>query len=421
MPGGAIVPIHQLLFPPVHAEPFSSLLDPHTLPQCGRVTELTYIVVLKNGTRRHDALTYEENAAGLVKLRNVEVAGRDGVPIALRENQRCKVFLDSAGDYIDLPANLPMLRLWEHDGMSGGPPPWHAPLPRGIQLPPPAGFATVSSIVTFAGRSFYHFVFDVLPRLLLLMPALRRDTHMKILACSDGSKASFATQFFDLIRDPSGGGSILDRVSPYACHGFVGTRAQAKVLIRPTWNPVKANHLEHCLAPPSLLGQLRAMLIGAVKADTAPPRAVVLASRENVTMRRLADGATLTEAIERVVRPPFHIVNFEGDLPVADALLLFASAIVVVGVHGGALANVIACPRRSLLVELGYAGEHTRHYGAAAAALGLEYTLVELNQDPLDRGVSAPTVSLGTDARAAVVDTIDAKLRGVLRDSNNVS
>ena len=121
----------------------------------------------------------------------------------------------------------------------------------------------------------------------------------------------------------------------------------------------------HCLTPPDLLRALRTAL--APKAD-APPRktTVVYYTRATDKMRKLHDEAALVQALRSAVpvvsragrrapptltfllhifaRPqaPWELVVFDGkNYGVPETLALFRSAVAVVGVHGGGLANII--------------------------------------------------------------------------------
>ena len=78
---------------------------------------------------------------------------------------------------------------------------------------------------------------------------------------------------------------------------------------------------------------------------------------------------------------------FDGKLPINEALALFSQAAVVVGVHGGALANVVACGEGTLLVEIGFTAGYTRHY--AAVALGLGWSIFAARAE-LRRNVTRP-------------------------------
>ena len=96
--------------------------------------------------------------------------------------------------------------------------------------------------------------------------------------------------------------------------------------------------------------------------------------------------------------------TFDGSGPTADAIALFARAAVVIGVHGGALANLVACGEGvTTVLEIGFRSRFTRHYAAASAALGLQYVLIELELPLYGQGVAAAEVTLsetGVDAVA---------------------
>jgi hypothetical protein len=66
----------------------------------------------------------------------------------------------------------------------------------------------------------------------------------------------------------------------------------------------------------------------------------------------------------------YELELFDGKMPAADAMALFHSAAVVVGVHGGALTNIVACRPGALLIELGFHAGFTRHYASASQGLG---------------------------------------------------
>jgi hypothetical protein len=109
----------------------------------------------------------------------------------------------------------------------------------------------------------------------------------------------------------------------------------------------------------------------------------VYASRGGkATLRQLprSDELRLLSALRDVAgrqEPPLRVVEFDGDGSSAAATAaLFGGAAAVVGVHGGALANVLFCARGARVVELGSASPYARHYVHAAEALGLEHVTI---------------------------------------------
>ena len=95
---------------------------------------------------------------------------------------------------------------------------------------------------------------------------------------------------------------------------------------------------------------------------------------------------------------------------IEEAIDLFASAAVVVGVHGGALSNILFCRPGAMLLELSVRSSVARHYEHAAVALGLRYASVPLAAD--QRGVAAANVSLPEGGLAAVDAALAAAFGG---------
>ena len=121
-----------------------------------------------------------------------------------------------------------------------------------------------------------------------------------------------------------------------------------------------------------------------------------------------ADEMRLMDALQRRAKSyaggALELVVFDGSLSIADTIELFARARIVVGVHGGALSNVLFCPKGALLVELTVDSPYTRHYEHAAVALGLEYVGIPLVRD--ERGVGANDVRIDDVGHDAVRDAV---------------
>lgn len=62
------------------------------------------------------------------------------------------------------------------------------------------------------------------------------------------------------------------------------------------------------------------------------------------------------------------------------------------------------------IFEIGFRSGFARHYASAAAGLGLDYSLVEVEPDPLDRGISADVVSLPEPTLVTLPTLVRAKL-----------
>lgn len=242
-------------------------------------------------------------------------------------------------------------------------------------------YKKVASLLQFAGASFYHLVMEVLPRLVLLKRKIEEDPELKILVCKDTSKSQFATSFFKLFFSSDAQQDVLTRFEEYDCSGPNNVRVRAKTLLYPAWDRVVAHdHVAHSLAPPTLLKELRANVRARVSAQhqQTATKTVVYCTRKGQSMRELVGEADFIARIAQTVTAAsadYELVVFDGKMPAVTAMALFSRAAVVVGVHGGALTNIIACAEGSTLIELGFNAGFTRHYASAAQGLGMRYVL----------------------------------------------
>ena len=130
---------------------------------------------------------------------------------------------------------------------------------------------------------------------------------------------------------------------------------------------------------------------------------LVLASRANDKMRRLVNEPELLEALKTYSGYDVHV--FDGSrATVHDAIRLFSSASAVVGVHGGALSNVVFCHEGTRVIELGFRSPASRHYAHAAYALNLEYHLMFVERS--EQGMAASEVKIGAETIEAVVAAV---------------
>merc|ERR1712039_22875 len=98
--------------------------------------------------------------------------------------------------------------------------------------------------------------------------------------------------------------------------------------------------------------------------------------------------------------------EFDGKLPPAATAKLFRRAAAVVGVHGGALSNMIFCSKDVKIFEIGFFTPFAGHYRHLAAALGLELTMIPLAVN--ERGLGANEVRV--ENAENVVDVIRKSL-----------
>ncbi len=130
-----------------------------------------------------------------------------------------------------------------------------------------------------------------------------------------------------------------------------------------------------------------------------------------------------SHAPSRASQAELELVIFDGSAGIKGGVPLFRRACAVVGVHGGALSNVLFSAHddvhaaRVMLVELTVASRIAAHYAHTAEALGLRYAAVPLVDD--GHGVGATNVSLPEGAAQAVAEHVSAHVRRIRGSANS--
>ena len=221
----------------------------------------------------------------------------------------------------------------------------------------------------FSGSSYYHWLVETLPKLLLLGDELdaRGLRNVPLLLPSGGPfiEATMQLAGRDAFRPF---GTLHKRDAALV---VTGTRATTV-----TWDPAPGVHggAGAVLRPlPSLLRRARAALLPADPARRATR--VVLVGRGPAESRAFGNQEALMAALAHVAsQRNLDFTLFEGAAtPMRDAVDLFASAALVVGVHGAGLANCLFMAPGAAVLELALPESEFGEYAAMAAALGLAY------------------------------------------------
>jgi hypothetical protein len=110
---------------------------------------------------------------------------------------------------------------------------------------------------------------------------------------------------------------------------------------------------------------------------------------------RRSNESALVAALQGLLPASWDLRVFNGSRGSWKSdMELFRRADVVVGVHGGALANIVACQRGAAVIEIGFRTVAGAAYGHVAKALGLHYRKVLVEADPLGRGLGVPQLTL---------------------------
>jgi capsular polysaccharide biosynthesis protein len=222
----------------------------------------------------------------------------------------------------------------------------------------------------------------------------------------DTSGNKFVTQFLALLPFPLSRERIVELDTK---SGPNDVRFDVETLFYPDWEAVRhlGDEPTHCLTPPAVLSRIRSAFV-----PIPPPRrpVVVYAVRDSERMRRLDSEETLRSALQAALPQGVELVLFRGsESNIQETIALFASAAAVVGVHGGALANIVFCAHGTPVIELGLRAPQTRHFLHASLALGLDYHLVLLDAD--ERSAGAARVSAQREDLEAVGRILRERLR----------
>eukprot|EP00941_MAST-03F_sp_MAST-3F-sp1_P001582 g1582.t1 len=90
--------------------------------------------------------------------------------------------------------------------------------------------------------------------------------------------------------------------------------------------------------------------------------------------RTSSNEAEIITALKAALPSSVTVLRFRGqESTLRSAVHLFSNAKVVIGIHGGAMSNLIFCKRGTTLIEVALAEPMYRHYMHLAAALDLNY------------------------------------------------
>jgi hypothetical protein len=239
-------------------------------------------------------------------------------------------------------------------------------------------FNAVASVMQMAPRNFYHWLTQCMARLLFLLPLLDRQEGGPItLVVPDKAfvRQTLIALSVDLarvhFRAPSGLPTVYaDTLYTVDWRGWGGTAADACTeMLTPRAGLVRIRHAFARMPlglPPA--------------ADTRP--VVVYASRtfagKSNWKRRVENEVELVAAIKDVLAPSGMALEvFHGfNTPLVEAAALFRRSRVVIGIHGGSLANLAFCAKGSSVVEIALPELQYRMYMHMSMALGLHYHMI---------------------------------------------
>ena len=143
------------------------------------------------------------------------------------------------------------------------------------------------------------------------------------------------------------------------------------------WGDKRTDHCSGAQLLPSQFGlQLVNGVLGGRPTSSVQKMVVVLRERS----RGFGNEEALVKELEEVAaEKKLKMVVFRGDLSFDTTVDLFADASVVVGAHGGGLANIVFCRKGTVVVEVGLAEPEFGEYQYISEVLGFNHNVLVLD------------------------------------------
>jgi len=237
------------------------------------------------------------------------------------------------------------------------------------------------SLLGFSAGQYYHFLLEGLSRLLLFVDELP-DAEGGYTLLLPQSEGSYIEEILNLLP-----ASLLqNKFTKFVVHD-----PSVKLLVEELWHAdwrfVEGEEKEGCrrgegrelLPPTEGLKRIRSVFTGN-NGDNGGPHSgresLVLVLRPQDATRSFVNEAAVVEGLEMLSSSlNLDLVLFRGeDSGVKAAVDVFHRAAIVVGVHGGGLANVVFCRQGALVIEIGMSEwEFRGMYGNIAQAVGVNH------------------------------------------------
>lgn len=322
-------------------------------------------------------------------------------------------------------------------------------------------FDSAILLTGYASTNYFHFVTEVLPSLVVMRNRIKdiiKDGRKKTkdVVVIPNLHHDFVEGFMRLLLPEvfNDNGELLPHIvewgpgeKPKGKHTSIFTSthpiAYTERLVTVIWDqpkeaPPPLSGPAHCLTPAPLLRAMQRVVLKSVD-DMAPTpkliswplpvvtafsKRVVYCSRSLSATRRLAEEDELISKLRQIAdKEDAELVIFQKEAAtdsakdssplssVTDAIKLFHSASVVVGVHGASLANIVFCQKGTTVVEMGFNIPQAGHYLHIANSLELNYVGIRLQKN--SRSFGATEVSVG---EGGVDEVANAVIEGLKQE-----
>jgi len=325
---------------------------------------------------------FESSDVMVVKTRRATLVGADGL---IRTS--CSLYIHSGDYFLNLAHQL------------------RVPLPIPIEYPPlmerPIRLEKAASLIQVFTTQYYHFTTEVLARLIILLPYLKKYPEMKLIVPVDKSKTRFISSFlsyFDLSEQ---------RLVYYETQKSKYLEVfRIEELYYAYWGSVHTKHGDelHCVTPKPVLIEIHNFF----KPEVWPEQSkIVLVSRKSTTLRRWesTEQDEFFAYLQSISGSRFEVIEFEGSEPVDDMIALFRTAFLVVGVHGAGLSNVMFSQPGTHVIEFGFTTALALHFTHLSIALGHHH--VRVGCTPGEKGFSTDIVKIPSLAMEKVKTVIE--------------
>jgi hypothetical protein len=313
-------------------------LEPSTLDYANKHTEISLreihsaeVVRLSSHPLRQDTSSSELNAppAFVFEIPNVNFWAHYGGAVVTADN----ALLADLSPEVWGPAHHPIFSRWH--------------LPKSELLNGRIAIAVTPE----AGGNYYHWLLDLLPRVLLLKHATQNFSNYDTLLLN-GSGANYERETLTALEVPREKTRFVDSRDRFQIASAVFPSLDINVVAR--WKVRSLREL-FSSGKPNL------------------HRRRLFFSRARAAVRRIANEKEISEVLRQ---HDFEILEAET-LSFRDQVDFFANASVIVAPHGAALANMVFCQPATQVVEISTRAGCRDWYWHLAAVAGLSYKVLE--------------------------------------------